>query len=60
MESLTQYGPVWALAGLLLAANIKLVFALIKLVENNTAAMQKLTDMVSHCTKNQGINNGNQ
>lgn len=54
MESLTQYGPVWALAGILLGANIKLVMSLIKLVENNTSAMQKLSDIVSRCPTNKG------
>jgi hypothetical protein len=52
MESLNEFGPVWALAGILLAANIKLVYSLIKLVENNTAAMQRLTDVVSNCPTN--------
>lgn len=52
MESLTEFGPVWALAGLLLGANIKLVYTLIKLVENNTAAMQKFCDVVARCPTN--------
>lgn len=52
MESLTEFGPVWAFCGILLGANIKLVMALIKLVENNTAAMQKVSDAVSRCPTN--------
>lgn len=52
MESLAEYGPVWAFCGILLGANIKLVMALIKLVENNTAAMQKLSDAVRRCPTN--------
>jgi hypothetical protein len=54
MESLTEFGPVWAFCGILLGANIKLVIALIKLVENNTAAMQKLSDGISRCPTNKG------
>jgi len=52
MESLNQFAPVWALAGILLAANIKLVYSVIELVKNNTSAMQKLTDVISNCPTN--------
>ena len=52
MESLTEFGPVWAFCGILLAANIKLVYSVIELVKNNTAAMQKLTDVISNCPSN--------
>jgi len=54
MESLNQYGPVWVFCGMLLAANIKLVYSVIKLVENNTSAMQKLTDVVEKYHTNKG------
>jgi hypothetical protein len=54
MESLAEFGPVWALAAILLTANIKLVYTVIKIVENNTSAMQKLTDVVSSCPVNKG------
>ncbi len=52
MDGLSEFGPVWALAGILLGANIKLVYSVIKLVENNTSAMQKLTDTISRCPIN--------
>jgi hypothetical protein len=52
MQSLTEFGPVWALCGILLAANIKLVYSVIELVKNNTSAMQKLTDVISRCPTN--------
>jgi len=52
MESLKEYGPVWVLVGLMFTANVKLVFTIIDLVKNNTAALQKLTDIVSRCSKN--------
>lgn len=54
MEGLTEYGPVWALVGILLAFNVKLVFVVIKVVENNTAALQKHSDVILSCTKNKG------
>jgi hypothetical protein len=52
MESLKEFGPVWTLVGLLFAANVKLVFCVIDLVKNNTTALQKLTDIVTRCSKN--------
>lgn len=54
MEELAKHGPVWALVAVLIAANAKLVTSIIKLVENNTAALQKLSDIVTRCSKNQG------
>lgn len=53
MESLAEYGPVWALVGILITIMVKLVFVIIKVVENNTAALQRHSDLVSRCTKNQ-------
>lgn len=53
MESLAEYGPVWGLVGILIAFNCKLVFEIIKLVQNNTTALQKLSELVSRCSKNQ-------
>lgn len=51
MEAFTEYGPVWILVGVLVTAHIKLVYTVVKLVENNTASLQKLTDVVSGCNK---------
>lgn len=53
MESFAEYGPVWILVGVLITSNIKLIFSIIKLVENNTAALTKLSELVSRCPKNQ-------
>ena len=52
IEAFSKYGPEWILIGVLMVANIKLIFTVIKIVENNTVALTKLTDTVSHCSKN--------
>lgn len=52
MEAFAEYGPVWILVGVLLTALIKMFYSLVKLVENNTVAITKLTETVSHCSKN--------
>lgn len=54
MEAFNSYGPVWILVGVLLTANLKLVFSIVKIIENNTSALTKLNDIVSRCSKNEG------
>lgn len=53
IEAFSKYGPEWILVGILVAANLKLIFSIIKIVENNTSALTKLSDIVSRCSKNQ-------
>lgn len=52
IEAFSKYGPEWIFIGVLMIANLKLIFTVIKIVENNTMAITKLTDIVSHCSKN--------
>jgi len=53
IEAFTNFGPEWILVGVLVSANLKLIFSIVKIVQNNTTALTKLTDIVSRCSKNQ-------
>ncbi len=53
-EIFSKFGPEWLLIGVLVTSNLKLIFSIMKIVENNTTALTKLTEKISHCTKNAG------
>lgn len=53
IEAFSKFGPEWLLVGVLVGANLKLIFSIVKIIENNTTALTKLTDIVSRCSKNQ-------
>lgn len=53
IEALSTFGPEWILIGVLVSANLKFFFSIVKIIQNNTSALTKLTDIVSRCSKNQ-------
>lgn len=51
-ETLLKDGPAWFYIGCLITVIWKLIQQIIDVVKNNTAAITRLTEIVSHCKKN--------
>ena len=51
-ETLMKDGPAWVIVGSLLSILWKMIKEVISVVKSNTSAVAKLTEIVSHCSKN--------
>lgn len=51
-ETLLKDGPAWFYIGCLITMIWKIIMQIISVVKNNTTAITRLTEIVSHCAKN--------
>lgn len=51
IDALLKDGPAWIIVGVLLTMFWQLTKVVIDVVKNNTEAVSKLTEIVSHCEK---------